>query len=96
MDWTDPTVSGSTKEREVEMSSLTTGFAAWMDKRATNAEGEAVLGSEGLYGKRSRRSDSEDETQKSPVAIPWILLNEPSMACWLWEAPPRVLSMRPL
>ena len=32
MDWTDSTVSKSIEEREAEMSSLTTGFAAQIRK----------------------------------------------------------------
>ena len=69
MDWTNPTASKSVKEREVEMSSLAAGFAAWLCKRATNAQGEATPGSKGLNGKRSRLSDPEKETQKSPAII---------------------------
>ena len=47
----DSTVSKSTKDREVEMPSLSTGFAEWMRKRVANAQGETTLGSEGPLGK---------------------------------------------
>ena len=69
VDWTDPTVSESAKEREVEMSSLAAGFAAWLCKRAANAQGEVTPGSKGPNGKSSRLSDPEKETQKSPAVI---------------------------
>ena len=32
VDWTNPVVSESIEEREVEMSSLVVGFAMWMHK----------------------------------------------------------------
>ena len=51
------------------MSSLATRFAVKMRKRATNDQGEATPGSEGPGGKRSRRSDLKEETQKSPTVI---------------------------
>ena len=69
MDWTDPTVNESVKEREVEMSSLTAGFAKWLCKRAANSQGEATPGFKGPNGKSSRLSDPEKETQKSPAVI---------------------------
>ena len=47
----DSKISKSTKDREVEISSLSTGFAEWMCKRAANAKGETTLGSEGPDGK---------------------------------------------
>ena len=65
VDWTILTISKSTEEREVEMSSLATRFAVKMRKRATNTQGEATHDSEGPGGKRSRRSDPEEETQKT-------------------------------
>ena len=40
-----------------------------MHKRAANAQGEATPGSEGPDGKRSRLSDSKEDTQKSPTVI---------------------------
>ena len=59
MDWFDLTISESTKEMEVEMSSLTIRFVVLMRKRATNAQGEATPDSEGLDHKRSRRFSPE-------------------------------------
>ena len=36
MDYVDPNASDSDKEREDNMSSLATGFVAWMHKRAAS------------------------------------------------------------
>ena len=62
MDWTDPTVSESTEEKEAEMSSLAAGFTTRMCKQGANAQVEATLGSKGPNGKCSRRSDQKNET----------------------------------
>ena len=69
MDWKDLTVSESGEEREAEMSSLATGFAARIHKRATNAQGEATLGSEDPDGKCFKQSGPTEEVQISPTVI---------------------------
>ena len=47
--------------KEEEMSSLATGFAAWMHKQAMSSEGETTPRSD---GKRSKRYSPDEEAQK--------------------------------
>ena len=51
------------------MSSLVAGFSVRMRKRATSTQGETTLGSEVSGEKRLRRSDLDEEAQKSPTII---------------------------
>ena len=76
MDWTNPTVSKSTEEREVEMSGLIAKFSIRMHKRATNAQERTTLGLEVPSDKRSRPSRSNEEVQDDPMVIVWTRQNE--------------------
>ena len=69
MDWVDPIVSESAKEREDDMSNLVVGFAAWMRKRPMSAQGETSPSSKVLGGKRLKWSSPDGEAQKSPTVI---------------------------
>ena len=69
VDWTNPAVSESAKEREVEMSSLVPGFAMRMRKRANNAQKETTPGLEVSGDKHSRSSRFNEEVQADPVVI---------------------------
>ena len=69
MDWVDPISSEPAKEREGDMSSVATGFVMRMRKWATSAQGETTPGSEVSGNKRPKRSDPNEEAQKSPTII---------------------------
>ena len=56
MDWLDPLAGDPVKEREEDTSSLAVGFAARTCKRATNAQGETIPGSEVFGEKHLKRS----------------------------------------
>ena len=56
MDWTNPVVSESAEESEVEMYGLIAGFSMRMHKRAANAQEEATLGLEVSVDKSFRSS----------------------------------------
>ena len=69
VDWLDPLDSDPTKEREEDMSSLATGFAARMRKQAVSAQREITRDSI-IYGERHpKRSGPDEEAQKSPSVI---------------------------
>ena len=51
------------------MFSLVVGFFAQMNKRAASAQGETTPGYEVSGGKCLRRSDPDEEAQKSPIVI---------------------------
>ena len=69
VDWTNLSVSQSTKEREVEMSGLIAGFVMQMRKRAVNAQGGTTSSLEVPGNKRSRSSRSNEEVQDDPTVI---------------------------
>ena len=69
MEWTNPAVSQSAEEKEVEMSGLVAGFTMRMCKRAANAQEGTTLGLEVLGGKRSRPSRFDEEVQADPAVI---------------------------
>ena len=61
MDWTDPTISESIEEREVEMFGLLTGFATRMCKRAINAQEETTPASKFLAANILSHLDFDEE-----------------------------------
>ena len=61
VDWLDLIASDLAEEREEDMSSLATVFAAQMSKRAASAQGETIPGFEVSRGKRSRRPGPDEE-----------------------------------
>ena len=69
VDWTNPAVSQSAKERETKMSSLVIGFTMWMHKRAANAQKGTTLGLEVLGDKCFRPSRFDEEVQADPIVI---------------------------
>ena len=77
MDWVDPNISDSTKEREADMSSLAAEFAAQMRKRAASSQRETTPGSEVSSEKLPKRLGLDEEAQKSPAVI---VVNSPKRA----------------
>ena len=69
MDCTNPGVSESAKEEEVEMSSLVSSFVSRMRKPAASAQGETARGVEASGEKRPKLIGSNEEAQKSPTVI---------------------------
>ena len=69
MDWMNPTVSESAKEREVEMSGLVAGFSTQMRKQAANAQEETTPDLEAPNDKRSRPSGLYEKVQVDPTVI---------------------------
>ena len=63
VDWTNPTVSESTEERETEMFGLVVRFSMRMLKRAANTQGETSSGLEVPGEKRSKRFGLDEEVQ---------------------------------
>ena len=61
VDWVDPISNKTDEDREDDMFSLTTGFAARMRKRVARTQGEITLGSEVPGDKHLKRSDLNDE-----------------------------------
>ena len=77
MDWTDPTVSESTKEMEAEVSRLAARFAVWIRKRAANSQGEATPDSEGPEEKCFKQPGPPEKVQIIPTVIS---MNSPKQA----------------
>ena len=77
VDWVDPNISDSTKEREADMSNLAAEFVAQMRKRAASSQRETTPGSEVSSEKLPKRSGLDEEAQKSPAVI---VVNSPKRA----------------